>query len=130
MNRADYPDNWEAIALSVKTAANWTCENCGRPCRRPGESVGALIERVEQDHSHWAPELWVSMELRKLTRFTLTTAHPNHDPENPNAELRAWCAPCHCRYDLRAMPTKRRLKRERLGQLNLLMEAIAIEKGD
>lgn len=130
MNRADYPDNWEAIALSVKTAANWTCQNCGRPCRCPGESDDDLIDRIESEHPFWVVELrqfdrddeFGTVEIRKLTRFTLTTAHLNHDPENPNAELRAWCAPCHCRYDLRAMPTKRRLKRERLGQLNLLME--------
>jgi hypothetical protein len=58
----------------------------------------------------------------KLVRFTLTTAHPNHDPWNLEAELKAWCSVCHCRYDLKAMGTKRRLKLEMNGQLNLLAE--------
>ena len=121
MDRSLYPDDWEAIALRVKTAANWTCQQCGKPCRRPGESEGELVERIELDRSHWALELWEAIVLSKLTRFTLTTAHPNHDPENPSAELRAWCAPCHGRYDLKAIHTKRMLKRERLGQLTLLL---------
>lgn len=41
-----------------------------------------------------------------IGRYVLTVAHPNHDPENPDAELRAWCAPCHCRYDLRQKKAK------------------------
>ena len=124
MNRADYPENWEAIALQIKTAANWTCQECGRPCCRPGESALDFVNRLDaNDDPHWLFDLFDDDGLRlRLTRFTLTTAHPNHDPWNPDAELRAWCAPCHCRYDLKAMPTKRMLKRERLGQLNLLME--------
>ena len=43
-----------------------------------------------------------------------------HDPWNPNARLKAFCAPCHCRYDLAQMDRKRMIKREYLGQLNLL----------
>ena len=31
-----YPPNWKAIARSVKDAANWECQECGRPCRKPG----------------------------------------------------------------------------------------------
>lgn len=85
------------------------------------------VERIETEHPDWADDLreWQeddefgAIEIPKLGRFTLTVAHPNHDPENPNAELRAWCAPCHCRYDLKAMATKRRLKLERNGQLTL-----------
>jgi len=129
MNRSLYPDDWEAIALAVKTAANWTCQECGRPCRRPGESDGELVKRIKAKHRNWESQLWGEEQLErftirvsKLQRFTLTTAHPNHDPENPDAELRAWCAPCHCRYDLRAMSTKRRLKQERLGQMTLFGE--------
>ena len=29
----------------------------------------------------------------------LGAAHVNHDPENPNPELRCLCWPCHSRYD-------------------------------
>ncbi|MBE9178649.1 HNH endonuclease [Oculatella sp. LEGE 06141] len=127
MDRRRYPKAWESIALQIKTAANWTCEACNRPCRRPGELDAELVERIETDHSAWAKDLYEwqeteefgAIEIPKLTRFTLTTAHPNHDPENPDAELKAWCSPCHCRYDLKAMGTKKRLKLERSGQLTI-----------
>ena len=123
MDRSLYPENWEAIALAVKTAANWTCQGCCRPCRRPGESVSAFIDRIDESfHSDWLDDLFDEENLRlKPVRFTLTVAHLDHDPWNPNARLKALCAPCHCRYDLKALPTKRRLKRERLGQLTLEM---------
>lgn len=122
MDRSLYPANWEAIALAVKEAANWTCQECDRPCRSPGESVSAFIGRINNDlQSDWLDDLFDEENLRmKTVRFTLTVAHLDHDPWNPNARLRALCAPCHCRYDLKALPLKRRLKRERLGQLNLL----------
>lgn len=121
MNRKLYPDDWEAIALRIKTAANWTCEACQRPCRRPGESDNELFLRITE-LPEWAGQLFDMSGNLKLTRFTLTTAHPNHDPWNPNAELRAWCSVCHCRYDLKAMGTKRRLKLEMNGQLSLLSD--------
>lgn len=129
MNRKLYPDNWEAIALAIKTEVNWTCENCGRPCRRPGESDGDLCDRIGTDQPDWFDdlyeyeqhELWGEVPKLKLTRFTLTVAHLDHRPENcDRSNLRAWCAPCHCRYDLQAMPTKKRLKAERAGQLSLI----------
>lgn len=127
MNRALYPDDWEERALAIKTAAGWRCENCDRPCLRPGERDHDLAERLELEDPVWVSDLWEWRDdellglhrVMKLGRFILTTAHPNHDPQNPNADLRAWCAPCHCRYDLKAMPTKRRLKLEREGQLTL-----------
>lgn len=121
MDRKLYPADWEAIALAVKTAANWTCQQCGRPCRRPDEAESALFLRIT-DLPQWAGDLFDDRGELKLVRFTLTTAHVNHDPWNPDAELRAWCSVCHCRYDLKAMGTKRRLKQEMAGQLNLLAE--------
>jgi hypothetical protein len=48
-------------------------------------------------------------------------AHLDHSPKNcDRSNLRALCAPCHCRYDLSQMARKKRLKAERLGQLTLL----------
>jgi len=130
MDRSLYPDNWEEIALAIKTAADWTCQECDRPCRRPGESDGDLIGRICRDYPGWSKDLSEAeadeefglVEVWKLARFTLTAAHVNHDPSNPAAELRAWCSVCHCRYDLKAIATKKRLKRERLGQLTLVLE--------
>ncbi len=126
MDRKLYPANWEELALAIKAEANWHCEQCGRPCRQPGEEDDGLIERLCE--SAWKDELceWVeseefgAIEVPKLGRFTLTVAHLNHIPSDCSRKnLKALCAPCHCRYDLRAMPLKRRLKQERLGQLAL-----------
>lgn len=104
MDRSLYPENWEAIAFDIKTRANWRCQECGKQCWRPGELTS---EQIQSDRSAWA-------------FFTLTVAHLNHIPSDCSPEnLKALCAPCHCRYDLKAMPLKQRLKRERVGQLTL-----------
>ena len=123
MNRSLYPDNWEEMALAVKQKANWHCEECDRPCRRPGESTWELYNRIEEEHWEWAVDLDDEDEngepTLKLGRFVLTVAHLDHDPWNLDARLKAMCAPCHCRYDLKAMGAKRRIKRELAGQLTL-----------
>ena len=121
MDRKLYPANWDEIARAIKDAANWQCENCGRPCRRPGESKWDLLSRLPD---LWRDDLELSDEddshKPKWTRFVLTVAHLNHRPEDCRLEnLRAWCSPCHCRYDLPAIPQKKRIKAERLGQLTL-----------
>lgn len=118
-NRKLYPDNWEQIALQIKEKADWTCQSCGKECRRSGESVTAFILR------------WCDGNLRDTNwseiadhpqKWTLTVAHLNHEPSDCRSEnLRALCAPCHCRMDLKAMGTKRRLKAQQQGQLSLGM---------
>ena len=127
-NRKLYPSDWETIARSIKTASNWTCQGCGRPCRRPGESDFELCDRITEHFPQWEDDLAVTIDdpeqgpidVLKLGRFTLTVAHLNHIPQDCRPEnLRALCAPCHCRMDLKAMATKRRLKAERLGQLQI-----------
>lgn len=126
MNRALYPKNWDEIARAIKDEAGWNCEQCGRPCRRPGEDDGDLFDRLKS--SNWMSDLFEEVETEefgvvpvpKFGRFTLTTAHLNHIPEDCRREnLKALCSVCHCRMDLAALPTKRRLKAERLGQLTL-----------
>lgn len=113
MNRARYPDDWDLTALSVKQAAAWKCQSCGRPCRQPKEDWFDFLLR----------QSWTIGEAiaaaRHPRRYVLTTAHVNHDPENPQAELRAWCAPCHARYDLKEMGRKRAIACELKGQLTL-----------
>lgn len=126
MDKKLYPSNWGQIALGIKTAADWICLECGRPCRRPGESDGDLIERLFE--AGWA-SVWTSQDLTELSdstdwmrlgRFTLTVAHLNHIPSDCRPEnLRALCSVCHCRYDLAQMELKKRLKKERLGQLTI-----------
>jgi hypothetical protein len=103
MQRHLYPPAWEEIAKAVKDAAGWTCEECGKLCRRPGEQLD----------TH---------------RRTLTVAHLDHDPGNcDRSNLRALCAPCHLRYDARmharhATATRAKAA-ERSGQTT--MEVIA-----
>lgn len=113
MQRHRYPKNWEEIAFKVKDSAGWHCQWCDRPCRKPNESLGDLVDRLEKP--------WAS-DFDKPGRFTLTVAHLDHDPENPNARLVALCSVCHCRYDLKQIGRKRRIKAEQLGQLKLNLE--------
>lgn len=83
-----YPDNWKAIALAVKEAAGWKCQECGKQCRRPGEPF----------ITH---------------RLTLTVSHQDHDPmNNEPCNLKALCAPCHLRYDRHHHAETRRRKRD------------------
>lgn len=126
MQRHLYPDNWAEIASAVKESAGWTCQWCGKPCRRPGESVEDLALRLPTE---WVGDLFDGEEEGERIqgkahsqRFALTVAHLDHDPHNPNARLAALCIPCHCRYDLRQMGRKRQLKAERAGQLTLNLE--------
>lgn len=113
MKRDRYPKNWEQIARRTKQSANWHCEACGKPCLLMGEDWLDFILRLG-----WNVGEAIAAAAHP-TRHVLTTAHPNHDPENLEAELRAWCAPCHCRYDLAQMPRKKRLELERRGQLTI-----------
>lgn len=111
MIRAWYPDNWDAIALAIKQEVQWTCEGCGRVCRQPGEPLAAFAERTK------VPLPLVQAHPK---RWELGVAHLDHVPGHcDRANLRAWCHPCHGRYDLQQMALKQRLKREREGQLRI-----------
>lgn len=113
MDRSRYPENWEAIALAVKEAADWECADCGRPCRRPGEPwVEFAFEVAERG---W----W--MDLDHPQRFTLTVAHLDQNPSNNAPDnLRALCSGCHLRHDAPHRQANSQAKRERRGQLSLL----------
>ena len=124
MNRSLYPANWHEIATKIKRKAGWKCQKCHRPCRRPGESIAALASRVRE----W-PDAYEEVNsgvdfgdwVFKRGRFVLTVAHLDHRPSNCKPRnLRAWCAPCHCRYDLEQKVRKKMIKLELGGQLNLL----------
>ena len=87
MNRAIYPKNWNEIAFSVKDNAGWICEKCGKQCRKPGEPFD----------TH---------------KRTLTTAHLDHNPQNCNKDnFKAYCAPCHLRYDAQHHAETRKKKK-------------------
>lgn len=120
MQRERYPKNWPEIATAIKAAANWHCQACGRPCRQPGESLFAFIERI-QGESHvdldWANQTAIATICDKPQRFTLTVAHLDQNPSNnAAANLRALCVPCHLNYDRPFLPHNRHAKRESQGQ--------------
>lgn len=127
MNKARYPADWSAQAQVVKDEAQWCCESCGRPCRRPGEARADFEARILE--THWGPELYEEVHddemgvvyVPRFQRFCLTVAHLDQRPENcDRTNLRALCAPCHLRHDRPFRPKQRRLKREWDGQLSIL----------
>ncbi|WP_446380499.1 HNH endonuclease [Coleofasciculus sp. E2-BRE-01] len=96
MRRELYPKNWDAIALSIKSATGWQCENCGRICRRPDQAWEAFIHE-----NHLQQLEAIGLKLKKQ-RYTLTAAHLNHQPLDCRPEnLKALCSGCHLRYDNR-----------------------------
>lgn len=124
MDKSRYPSNWKEIALQKKQAANWTCEECDRECKRPDEDWLEFVQRVV--FSRYACECPEALNLlaeiqEKPVRFVLTVAHLNQDPsDNRPANLRALCSVCHLRHDRPFRQYNSQRKRERGGQLSLL----------
>lgn len=86
MERDRYPDDWPKIAKDVKDEAGWKCEECGKQCRRLGETFD----------TH---------------RRTLTVHHKDHVPEHcSRSNLIALCAPCHLRADAKHHAETRKRK--------------------
>ena len=130
-----YPENWEAIANSIKAAADWTCEECGKPCRPPGVAQNDTEQWLKHNHPQWLSKLYKEVydselgviSIAKPRRFTLTTAHLDHNPANCDRQnLKALCAPCHLALDRddwnRTRKARELKERERHGQLTLDFE--------
>lgn len=134
MNRALYPPDCEAIALQIKEAANWQCQQCGKPCRKSHVDWDEFADWLETNYPDWygLSFKYVADDesgewgyVAQPVRFCLTVAHLNHQPEDCRPEnLKALCAPCHLRYDTSQMKLKKRLKAERLGQMSFLMSLL------
>lgn len=113
-NKHLYPGNWKDISLAVRERANWQCQVCCKPCRRPSESVEAFANRTGlSTESMLNPQRWC-----------LTVAHLNHQPSDCSLKnLKAMCAPCHLRYDAQHHANSRKVNRRKLleaqGQLGL-----------
>lgn len=136
MNHALYPKNWNDIARFVKNEANWRCENCDRPCRQPGEDWNEFKQKLIDAKSIY----WYRQTYREVSddehgnvridcpqRFTLTTAHLDHNPGNcDRANLKALCSVCHLKYDRehhrKTATANRYRRREEAGQLSFLIE--------
>lgn len=94
-NRKLYPKDWKRIATEIKEAAGWTCVECDRPCRRPGESWDLFKYRLAKK----SKALYLEC-CEKPTRFVLTVSHVDHNPSNcTSTNLRSLCSVCHLRYD-------------------------------
>ncbi|MBD1876945.1 HNH endonuclease [Nodosilinea sp. FACHB-131] len=106
MIKARYPANWDAIARSVKEQANWCCQECGRQCQCPDESLEQLRSRIGK---------------AKPRQYLLTVAHLDQTPANCTQDnLKALCTVCHLRYDRQFRARQRASLREWFGQLSLL----------
>lgn len=117
-DRALYPDDWESLAYQIKQGTNWRCQQCAKACRRPKETIPEFLSRAYAHTRQFDHEI-----VQHPQRWTLTVAHLNHIPGDCRPDnLRALCAPCHCRMDLKAMGRKKQLKAERNGQLRLAHE--------
>lgn len=110
MQSERYPENWDTIALRVKEAAQWRCQDCGMQCRTPAEPFDThrrtmSVHHVGAPHADGTPgDPHDKMDVR---------------PEN----LLALCSACHLRMDLpihilHAAETRRR-KKVAAGQLEL-----------
>jgi hypothetical protein len=127
MERDRYPKNWPAISLQVKTIANWKCQACGKPCRKPGESLEDLADRLpDQWRTKLCGEVWDEESGEHAVvplypqRFCLTVAHLDQRPSNNEpTNLKALCAPCHLNFDRAWIQHNSYAKRERNGQLPL-----------
>ena len=125
MERSRYPENWSSRAIKIKEEAAWCCQECSKPCRKPGEAVTAFEKRL---NARWLSDLvsfiselgQAEVALYRPKRFLLTVAHLDQDPgNNEPSNLKALCAPCHLRYDRRFQGYNQRTKLERQGQLRL-----------
>ena len=127
MQRELYPKNWNEIAAKVKDEAGWKCEQCDRPCRKPGVEwmdFEVWLYHEYCKHGRWWNDLFElqkdGTEKRKRQRFTLTVAHLDHKPENcDRSNLKALCSVCHLRYDVHHHARSRKTIK---GQLELLEE--------
>ena len=74
-----YPTDWKLRAHACLARAGYRCEACGTP-----HGVLRVGRRSKSPYVVY-----------------LHAAHVNHDPDNPQAELRALCPTCHMKHDRR-----------------------------
>lgn len=115
IERDRYRPDWDDFSHKLKCAANWTCQRCGKVCRRKGESVEAFANRrFEPKSAAWADA------IAHPQRYCLTVAHLDQNPANDEpANLQVLCAPCHLKHDRLHLVGNAYAKRERRGQLRL-----------
>jgi len=75
--RHRYPQNWEELAFACKKRAGWRCQHC--------------------DAKHG--DVRIGIVSGKEYTVVIAACHEHHDPENPDAVLKALCQACHMRLD-------------------------------
>lgn len=121
IDKMNYPPDWKAISLSVRSEAGWRCEWCGAKHketvhRRP--HMRYKLPGMENYQVDWIKYITVNRfsdgkeintesmrwdELRdyNLTRIILTTAHLDRNTKNnERSNLAALCQRCHLRHDI------------------------------
>jgi hypothetical protein len=118
IERDRYRPDWEDFSHSIKCAADWTCQRCGKQCRQKGESIEAFANRRFPPNA----ETWKEA-MQHPQKFCLTVAHLDQNPTNDEPEnVLALCTPCHLEHDRPYLSHNAYAKRERFGQLKLKLE--------
>lgn len=110
VDKSRYPADWDAIALAVKVAADWVCQDCGMQCRTPDERFDTHKRTMSVHH--------LGAERPDGTPGDM---HDKMDcrPEN----LLALCSACHLARDLPGhvlnAARTRRAKKVASGQMEL-----------
>jgi hypothetical protein len=103
MQNTLYPTDWKRRAQACVERAGYHCEDC---CIAHG-----VLRMGKRSKSAYV--------------VYLHAAHVNHDPHNPQAELRALCPSCHLKYDRRTERTRTGARRQGyqvVSTTRLLME--------
>lgn len=87
MQRDRYPADWDVIALAVKVAADWVCQDCGMQCRKPGEPFDTH-KRTMSVHHVGAP------------KDDGSPGDPHDKADVRACNLLALCSKCHLARDL------------------------------
>lgn len=104
-----YPVDWPELAFAIKDACGWRCQQCDKPCRRPGQKF------INHDD-------------------TLTIAHWDNEYLTPAVFVVAICWPCHRAHDASFGGAARRrwghIRRQRAGQLELIRPRLIYSHSD
>ena len=135
MDRAKYPDNWEAISLQVREEAGNRCEWCavanGAVGARSLNGIWYDFDDIECI-SDREIRLLFGCDYPRIIKIVLTVAHLDHDIQNGDrSNLAALCQRCHLNHDrpqhlANAAATRARKRAEAIaaaGQLTLIQEA-------
>ena len=109
IRKQDYPPDWDAISIQIRTEAGWCCEWCNAPngayiVRTKGAPllvtqktviIAGIEKRVPYGDFTVAPD-----KAPGSTKIILTVAHLDRDTTNNNRDnLAALCQRCHLNHD-------------------------------